>query len=52
MSICLVLVAGGTAFNIFSDIGGQARPPEFNDNKLVGLKEAGMISSFVVMMAE
>ena len=52
VSIRLVLLAGDVAFNIFSDIGGQAGPPELSSDKLASLKEARMSSSFVVMMAE
>ena len=52
VSICLVLLTGGAAFDIFLDIGGQARPPELSSNKLASLKEARMSSSFMVIMAE
>ena len=52
VSIHLVLLTCGASFSIFLDIEGQARPPELSGNKLAGLKEAGITSSFVVMVAE
>ena len=52
VSIHLVLLTGGTAFNILLDIGGQAKPSELSGDKLASLKEAGVTSSFMVMMAE
>ena len=36
MGISLVLLAGGTAFNVSADIGGEAGPPELHRDKLTG----------------
>ena len=36
MSVCLVLLAGSTSFDVFADVGGQTRPPEFSSNELAG----------------
>ena len=49
MCVCLVLLASCAAFNIFTDIGGEAGPPEFSHNKLTGFQVAGMPSGFVIM---
>ena len=34
MGIGFVLLAGSTSFNVFADVGGKARPPEFSSDKL------------------
>ena len=52
MCICLVLLKGGTSFDVFSDTRSEARPPEFSCNKLAGFEKAGITSSLVVMMVE
>ena len=49
MCVCLILLAGCTVFNVFVDVGGGARPPEFSSNKLVGFRVAGMSSSPMIM---
>ena len=49
MGIGFVLLAGPTAFNILSDVGGETRPPEFSRNELISLQVAGVASSSVVV---
>ena len=49
MRICFVLLAGGAAFNVFVDIGGEAGPPEFCRNELASFKVAGMTGALVVV---
>ena len=51
MSIGFVLLAGGAAFYVFSDIGCEARPPEFSGDQLAGFKVPGVSRSFVVVTA-
>ena len=49
MGISLVLLAGCTAFNVFVDVGGKARPPEFCRDELMGFQVARVSGTFVVM---
>ena len=49
MSIGFVLLAGCTAFDIFTNIGSEAGPPKFGHNKLAGFQVAGVASCFMVM---
>src|SRR6266702_3796252 len=49
MRVGLVLLANGTAFNIFPYIGGEAGPPEFRRHKLAGFQIAGMTGGDVVV---
>ena len=50
MCVHLILLAGCTAFDVFTDVGGQARPPELGSDKLAGLQVARMSSSFIIMV--
>ena len=43
------MLASCTALNIFSDIEGQARPPELGSNGLAGLQVARMAGSLVIV---
>ena len=49
VGIGLVLLAGGTALNIFADVGGETGPPELSCNKLSGFEITRMASTVVVM---
>ena len=49
MGISLVLLAGCTAFDVFTDVGGKAGPPEFCHDKLSGFQVARVTSTFAVM---
>ena len=49
MGIALVLLADCAALNIFTDIGGQARPPKLGHNKLASFQVARVAGSFMVM---
>jgi len=51
--VCIgfVLLAGGAAFYIFSDIGREARPPELSGDQLAGFKVPGVSCSFMVVTA-
>ena len=49
MGISLVLLAYPTAFDIFTHVGGQARPPEFSCDELAGFQIAGVTGSFMVV---
>ena len=51
MGIGFVLLAGCTAFNVFMDIGGQARPPEFSHDELAGFQVPRVAHSVVVVAA-
>jgi len=45
----LVLLAGGTAFYVFSDIGREAGPPELGGDQLTGFKVPGVSRCFMVV---
>ena len=47
--IGLVLLAGSTTFDIFTDVGGEAWPPELCCDELSGFQVAGVPGAFVVM---
>ena len=49
MGISLVLLAGCTAFDVFVDVGGKARPPEFRSDELSGFQVARVTGTLVVM---
>ena len=49
VGISLVSLAGGTAFNVLADVGGEAGPPELRRDELTGFQVAGVTSSLVVM---
>ncbi len=49
MRVGLVLLANGTAINIFPYIGGEAGPPEFRCYELAGFQIAGMTGGDVVV---
>ena len=49
VGIRLVLLAGGTAFNVFADVGGEAGPPELCRDELTGFQVAGVTSTLMVM---
>ena len=49
MCVCLILLTGCAAFNIFMNIRGQPRPPEFGSNKLVSFQVARVASGFVIV---
>ena len=49
MSVNLVLLAKGAAFNISADKGSQPGPPEFGGDQLMHFQEAGVSSGFVIM---
>ena len=49
MCVCLVLLAGGASCDVFADIGGQARPPEFCRNELPSFEVPRVTSTFVVV---
>ena len=49
MGVGLVLLAGCTACNILSDVGGQARPPELGCDELACFQVAGVTGYFVIM---
>ena len=51
MGIGLVLLAGCTALDVFMDIGGQARPPEFCCDKLTCFQVAGVAGCSMVVAA-
>ena len=45
----LVLLADCTPFNVFADVRGQTRPPEFSHDELASFQVPGVASSFMVM---
>ena len=49
MGIGFVLLAGCTALNIFTDVGGEAGPPKFSRNELASFQVAGVTGCVVVM---
>ena len=49
MGVCFVLLAFHTAFNIAADKRGQARPPEFGSDKLVGFEKPGVTGRLVIV---
>ena len=49
MGISFVLLAGCAAFDIFTDVGGGARPPKFSCDELATLQVARVAGCFVVM---
>ena len=49
MGVGFVLLAGCTTFDIFADIGGEVRPPEFSRDKLPGFQIAGVTGTLMVM---
>ena len=49
VGIGLVLLAGGAAFNVFADVGGEAGPPEFQRDELSSFEVAGVTGAFVVV---
>ena len=49
MDVGFVLLAGCTTFDVFTDIGGKAGPPEFSCDKLLGFEVARVTSTFVVV---
>ena len=49
VGICLVLLAGRAAFNVFVDVGGEAGPPEFRCDELSSFEVAGVTGTFVVV---
>ena len=51
VSISLVLLASCATFDVFVNIGGQARPPKFSCNELMGFEVPGVTSSFVIEAA-
>ena len=51
MCVGFVLLAGCAAFDIFLDVRGKARPPEFGHNELADVQVAGVAGCVVVMTA-
>ena len=49
MHVNLILLAGGTAFNILADEGSEPWPPELSSDQLSGFKKTRMTGGFVVM---
>ena len=49
MCVRFVLLASGTAFDVFVDIGSETRPPKLGSNWLMGFEVSGVSGSFVVM---
>ena len=49
VGICLVLLAGRAALNVFADVGGEAGPPEFCCDELMSFEVAGVTGTFVVV---
>jgi len=49
MCVRFVLLASGAAFDIFADIGSEARPPKFGGDKLSGFEVSGMSGSFMIV---
>jgi len=49
MCVRFVLLASGAAFDIFADIGSEARPPKFGGDKLSGFEVSGVSSGFVIV---
>ena len=51
MGVGFVLLAGCTTLNVFSDIRGEAGPPEFSCNELSGFEIARVTGTVVVVAA-
>ena len=51
MSIGLILLACGTAFDVVVDVLYKTWPPKLRGNKLAGLKITRVSSSFVIMIS-
>ena len=51
MSIGFVLLAGRTAFNVFTDIGSEAGPQKLGCNELAGFQVARMAGCLMVVAA-
>ena len=49
MGVRFVLLTNSTAFDVFSDVRGEAGPPKFGGDQLSGLKVPGMSGCFVVV---
>ena len=49
VGVGFVLLAGGTAFNILADIGGEAGPPKFRRDELSGFQVAGVAGTLMVV---
>ena len=49
VGVGLVLLAGGTALDIFADVGGKAGPSEFRHDELSSFEVAGVTSTFMVV---
>lgn len=49
MCVGFILLADSTAFNVFLDIGGKARPRESSGDQLSGFEVARVSDSFMVV---
>ena len=49
VGVGLVLLASGATFNVFADVGGEARPPEFCSDELTSFEIAWVTSTFMVV---
>ena len=49
MCVRLVLLACGTAFNVFTHKLCETQPPEFRDDKLASLEVTRVTSSFMIV---
>jgi len=49
VSVGFVLLANGTAFDIFSNIGSESRPPKLGSDQLAGFKVSWVSGGFVIM---
>ena len=49
MHVGFVLLAFSTAFNVSADKGGEAGPPEFSGDKLMGFQKTGVTSRIVIV---
>jgi len=49
MCVRFVLLASGTAFDVFVDIGSETRPPKLGSNWLMGFEVSGVSGSFMVV---
>ena len=49
MGVCFILLAGGAASDVGTDVGSKTRPPEFCGDELAGFKESGVACSRMIM---
>ena len=49
MGVGLVLLAGCTAFDVFTNVGGEAGPPEFGCDELASFQVPGVAGGVVIM---